>query len=51
MESLTKIMNWVLFRLGDVSITVGQVVVVSITIVLVLALAGVWCFPPWPLVR
>jgi len=40
MESLTKIMNWVLFRLGDVSITVGQVVVVSITIVLVLALAG-----------
>ena len=40
MEPLTKLMSLELFRLGEASITVSQVVVVSLTIGLALAIAG-----------
>ena len=40
MESISKFMNWEIFRLGDVSITIGQVVIVALTIAVALVLAG-----------
>jgi len=40
MESLSKLMSLELFMLGEASITVSQVVMVSLTISLMLALAG-----------
>ena len=40
MESLTKFMNWEIFRLGEASITVSQVVAVSLTIAVALVMAG-----------
>ena len=40
MESISKLMNWEIFRLGDVSITIGQVVIVALTIAVALVLAG-----------
>jgi len=40
MESLSKLMNQELFRLGESSITMSQVVMVSLTIILVLLLAS-----------
>lgn len=40
MESLTKFMNWEIFRLGEASITISQVVAVSLTIAVALVMAG-----------
>ena len=40
MESISKFMNWEIFRLGEVSITIGQVVIVALTIAVALVLAG-----------
>ena len=40
MESVSKFMNWEIFRLGEISITLGQVILASLTIALALALAG-----------
>lgn len=40
MESLAKFMSWEIIRLGEASVTLGQVVVTSLTIILALSLAA-----------
>jgi small-conductance mechanosensitive channel len=40
MESISKFMKWEIFSLGEVSITIGQVVAASLTIAVALVLAG-----------
>lgn len=40
MESLAKFMSWEIVRLGEASVTLGQVVVTSLTIILALSLAA-----------
>ena len=43
MESLSNLMNWEIFSLGEGSITLGQVIAVTVTVVVTLILAG-WLF-------
>ena len=40
MESLAKIMDWEIVRLGENSITLGEIVVAAVTVAVALALAG-----------
>jgi len=42
-ESLSNLMNWEIFSLGEGSITLGQVIAVTVTVVVTLILAG-WLF-------